>query len=75
MRHSLTKWLSFFSSFYTLSIDTSCIKIGACFQELSPLEFNFITGTLDISLKKKLEDVSQRSHQVLVLEGLFALLL
>ena len=41
IRHSLTKRVSFCSSFKALSTDTSFIKIGVCYQKLSTLEFNF----------------------------------
>ena len=38
--HSLTKKVSFCSSFKALSTETSYIKIGVCYQKLSTLEFN-----------------------------------
>ena len=40
VRHNLTKWLSFCSSFNALSTDASFIKIGVCCRELLTLEFN-----------------------------------
>ena len=40
VRHNLTKWLSFCSSFNTLSTDASFIKIGVCCRELLSLEIN-----------------------------------
>ena len=41
IRQSLTKWLSYCSSFNDLSTDASCVKIGGCYKVLSSLEFNF----------------------------------
>ena len=41
IRHSLTKRVSFCSSFRALSTDTSLIEIGVCYQKLSTLEFIF----------------------------------
>ena len=41
IRYSLTKRISFFSSFKALSTDTSFIKIGVCQQKLLTLELNF----------------------------------
>ena len=40
VRHNLTKWLSFCSSFNTLSTNASFIKTGVCCRELLSLEFN-----------------------------------
>ena len=51
----LTKTILLCSSFNILSTDASFIKIGVWYSELSSLEFNFHTDTLDGVFKLPLQ--------------------